>query len=67
MIDLNRPFVVPSSWRSLSSSWLVRNGVLTLICRADYSSMQTLIGFLMDECCAEEGCVAANDEEEAAA
>ncbi|WP_137157501.1 metalloregulator ArsR/SmtB family transcription factor [Rhizobium sp. FKL33] len=39
----------------------------TLICRADYSSMQSLIGFLMDECCADEGCAAANNEDEAAA
>ena len=37
----------------------------TLICRADYSSMQSLIGFLADECCADEGC-AANPAEEAA-
>ncbi|MBR0556895.1 winged helix-turn-helix transcriptional regulator [Ciceribacter sp. L1K23] len=28
----------------------------TLVCRADYESMQGLIGFLSDECCIEEGC-----------
>jgi DNA-binding transcriptional ArsR family regulator len=39
----------------------------TLICRADYPSMQSLIGFLADECCADEGCVAANDHDEDAA
>ncbi len=38
----------------------------TLICRADYSCMQSLIGFLAEECCADEGCVAANDENEVA-
>ncbi|MBB4064008.1 ArsR/SmtB family transcription factor [Gellertiella hungarica] len=32
----------------------------TLICRADYRSMRALIGFLSDECCAEEGCVASS-------
>ncbi len=25
----------------------------TLICRANYSSMDSLIGFLVDECCAD--------------
>lgn len=39
----------------------------TLICRADYPSMQALIGFLADECCADEKCMAANDEDEVAA
>ncbi|NUB44228.1 helix-turn-helix transcriptional regulator [Fertoebacter nigrum] len=28
----------------------------TLVCRASYSEMWTLIGFLQDECCADEGC-----------
>lgn len=37
----------------------------TLICRADYSSMQTLIGFLVDECCADEGCVTTREEKAA--
>jgi len=37
----------------------------TLICRADYSSMQLLIGFLSDECCADEGCAATSEEEAA--
>ena len=38
----------------------------TLICRADYTSMQSLIGFLADECCADEKCMAENQEDEAA-
>lgn len=28
----------------------------TLICRAHYPSMHALIGYLADECCADEGC-----------
>ncbi len=28
----------------------------TLICRAEYPSMQALIGFLADECCADGSC-----------
>ncbi|MDX2275473.1 MAG: metalloregulator ArsR/SmtB family transcription factor [Hyphomonadaceae bacterium] len=30
----------------------------TLICRAHYPSMDALIGFLADECCADAGCSA---------
>jgi DNA-binding transcriptional ArsR family regulator len=30
----------------------------TLICRANYPAMNGLIGFLVDECCADSGCVA---------
>src|SRR5450432_2495541 len=29
----------------------------TLICRANYPMMDSLIGFLVDECCADAGCV----------
>jgi ArsR family transcriptional regulator len=28
----------------------------TLICRANYPAMRTLIGFLVDECCADASC-----------
>jgi DNA-binding transcriptional ArsR family regulator len=28
----------------------------TLICRANYPAMQGLLGFLIEECCAESGC-----------
>jgi ArsR family transcriptional regulator len=28
----------------------------TLICRATYLAMQALVGFLVDECCADAGC-----------
>ena len=37
----------------------------TLICRANYPAMNGLIGFLADECCADVGC-AASEEESAA-
>ena len=40
----------------------------TLICRANYSSMNGLIGYLADECCADaEGCVSISESAEAAA
>lgn len=29
----------------------------SLICHAEYDAMNALIGFLADECCADEGCV----------
>lgn len=35
----------------------------TLICRADYPTMQSLIGFLVDECCADEKCRGASKKE----
>lgn len=64
---------IPSSTLSHHLKKLVDTGLAyqerqatTLICRADYPSMQTLIGFLVDECCADEGCVADNDQDEAA-
>jgi ArsR family transcriptional regulator, arsenate/arsenite/antimonite-responsive transcriptional repressor len=34
----------------------------TLICRANYPAMDSLIGFLVDECCADEKCGARSDE-----
>lgn len=30
--------------------------VTTLICRANYAAMDSLVGFLVDECCVESGC-----------
>lgn len=65
---------IPSSTLSHHLKKLVDTGLAsqerqatTLICRADYPIMQSLIGFLADECCADAGCVAANDQDEAAA
>jgi ArsR family transcriptional regulator, arsenate/arsenite/antimonite-responsive transcriptional repressor len=34
----------------------------TLICRANYPAMNSLVGFLVDECCQDAGCVAWEDE-----
>lgn len=31
----------------------------TLICRANYTAMNALVGFLVDECCVDAGCGAA--------
>jgi ArsR family transcriptional regulator, arsenate/arsenite/antimonite-responsive transcriptional repressor len=39
----------------------------TLICRADYRAMRTLIGFLVDECCADARCGAEATDAAAAA
>jgi ArsR family transcriptional regulator len=37
----------------------------TLICRANYTVMRSLMGFLADECCIEESCGANADEKAA--
>lgn len=34
----------------------------TLICRANYPAMNALVGFLVDECCVDAGCSAAERE-----
>ena len=34
----------------------------TLICRANYAVMDGLLGFLVDECCIESGCMATESE-----
>lgn len=39
----------------------------TLICRANYTSMNGLLGFLAEECCADESCAPAAETTEAAA
>jgi ArsR family transcriptional regulator, arsenate/arsenite/antimonite-responsive transcriptional repressor len=36
--------------------------VTTLICRANYPMMNSLIGFLVDECCADASCETGRDE-----
>jgi ArsR family transcriptional regulator len=36
--------------------------VTTLICRANYPTMDSLIGFLVDECCADAACDPADGE-----
>jgi ArsR family transcriptional regulator, arsenate/arsenite/antimonite-responsive transcriptional repressor len=39
----------------------------TLICRANYPSMRSLIGYLSDECCADSSCATETETTEAAA
>jgi DNA-binding transcriptional ArsR family regulator len=34
----------------------------TLICRANYPAMDSLVGFLVDECCVDAGCVTSPEE-----
>jgi DNA-binding transcriptional ArsR family regulator len=34
----------------------------TLICRANYPAMNSLVGFLVDECCVESGCAASDTD-----
>ena len=34
----------------------------TLICRANYPAMNSLVGFLVDECCVDAGCAAGQGE-----
>jgi ArsR family transcriptional regulator len=34
----------------------------TLICRANYPAMDSLVGFLVDECCVDAKCAAKEDE-----
>ena len=36
--------------------------VTTLICRANYPAMDGLVGFLVDECCVDAGCVTTEGE-----
>jgi DNA-binding transcriptional ArsR family regulator len=63
---------IPASTLSHHLQRLIATGLVTqerqattLICRANYPAMSSLVGFLVDECCADAGCT--TDEEEAAA
>ncbi len=54
---------IPASTLSHHLRQLVQAGLVTqdrqatsLICRANYPAMRKLIGFLVDECCADSGC-----------
>lgn len=62
---------IPASTLSHHLQRLIATGLVTqerqattLICRANYPAMDSLVGFLVDECCADAGCVT---NEEAAA
>ena len=65
---------IPASTLSHHLQRLIATGLVTqerqattLICRANYPAMDTLVGFLVDECCADAACSTGQDEEEAAA
>lgn len=60
---------IPASTLSHHLKRLVETGLVdqdrratTLICTANYKHMNALIGFLVDECCADAGCVKQADE-----
>ena len=55
---------IPASTLSHHCRRLVDTGLVsqerqatTLICRAEYPAMQSLIGYLVDECCADGNCL----------
>jgi ArsR family transcriptional regulator len=63
---------IPASTLSHHIRRLVETGLVsqerqatTLVCRAIYPSMNALIGFLSDECCADGACLAGEQEEAA--
>lgn len=56
---------IPGSTLSHHCKRLIETGLVTqerqattLICRAHYPAMDSLIGYLADECCADSGCAA---------
>jgi DNA-binding transcriptional ArsR family regulator len=65
---------IPASTLSHHLQKLIVTGLVTqerqattLICRANYPAMDNLVGFLVDECCADAACSTGQEEEEAAA
>jgi ArsR family transcriptional regulator len=63
---------IPASTLSHHLRRLIQTGLVsqdrqatTLICRANYPAMRKLIGFLVDECCADSGCATAEKSEAA--
>jgi ArsR family transcriptional regulator, arsenate/arsenite/antimonite-responsive transcriptional repressor len=64
---LQEQLAIPASTLSHHLQRLVATGLVTqerqattLICRANYETMNGLIGFLSEECCADVGCAAEN-------
>ena len=64
---------IPASTLSHHCKRLIETGLVTqerqattLICRANYKSMNALIGYLADECCADSGCAVPSRENEVA-
>lgn len=65
---------IPASTLSHHLRRLVETGLVaqerratTLICRANYPAMTGLVGYLVDECCADAACAGARVEPEEAA
>ncbi len=59
---------IPASTLSHHCKRLVETGLIarerkatTLVCRADYTVMQSLLGYLQEECCAGSSCQACDD------
>ena len=59
---------IPASTLSHHCKRLVKTGLIarerkatTLVCRADYKVMQSLLGYLQAECCADASCRACDD------
>ncbi|SMD01204.1 regulatory protein, arsR family [Rhizobium sp. RU36D] len=66
---LQQSLDIPASTLSHHCKKLVESGLVsqerqgtTLICRANYTAMNALIGYLADECCADERCNAKSVE-----
>lgn len=64
---------IPASTLSHHLQRLIVTGLVTqerqattLICRANYPAMDSLVGFLVDECCADAAC-STSEEDDAAA
>jgi ArsR family transcriptional regulator, arsenate/arsenite/antimonite-responsive transcriptional repressor len=64
---------IPASTLSHHCRRLIETGLCTqerqgttLICRANYPGMQALIGYLVDECCADADCAPMRKEERVA-
>jgi ArsR family transcriptional regulator, arsenate/arsenite/antimonite-responsive transcriptional repressor len=61
---------IPASTLSHHCKRLIETGLVTqerrattLICRANYKSMNALIGYLADECCADAACLPSQEKE----
>ena len=71
---LQQKLDMPASTLSFHLKRLIDTGLVTqerqattLICRANYPGMNALLGYLADECCADQSCNTAEIEKEAAA
>ena len=63
--DLQEKLAIAASTLSHHLHRLILTGLVTqerqattLICRANYPAMDSLVGFLVDECCVDAGCAA---------